>query len=374
MEWDVERLMVSGLKEIRSFMLDCENKEIEHLYYDKDDWKQLMDIIIEWYKIKYPDNKLNMIKEKYKNIDKIILSPKDYDYIDVESLSKYMGFSELMFRIPTKLHPLIECWYTGKMKGHISLNNTINKVDKYFEINEYGDIIKLDSSFDDTILKRNCRIIDEFVEHINDNTYDVNDMKKIIKTHNLNLELRNKYFKLIVYLLIISAEDRITGYIRAIRFIEEFNEYLDGLNLSKNCVAFIAVSDLSIDNKPILGNDILKDIEYILANIKHEDKDKDIDTFGLTFKTLKRLKKTGIKKLSDLKNKEMYDIVSDHGIFNYNIPEKDQIKLRNMFKQVEEYNNKIKEEIAHNIIQEYVTREHFRKKTKKKSLFFKKQK
>jgi len=366
--WDVKILKTLCLDEIRHFRLDCKNKDIEYLYYNENDWKQLMDIIIQWYKIKYPDNKLKLIREKYKNIDRIILEPRDYDYIEVESLSKYMGFTELMFRIPNELHQLIECWYTGKMKGNIYLNNTINKVEKYFEINEYGDIIKLDSSFDDTILKRNAIIIDDFVKYINDNVYDVTEMKKIVKTHNLNLELRNKYFKLIAYLLLTSSEDKIIGYVRAIKFIEEFNEYLDSLNLSKGDIAYIAISDLSIDNEYMLSKDILNDIEYTLSNINPED--KDIDTYGLTFKTLKRLRKMGIKKLSNLKNKEMYDIVSDNGIFNYNISEKDKIKLRNMFKKVEEYNKIIKEELEDNIVLKYGVQENSKKeKQKRKSLF-----
>lgn len=310
------------LEEIDNFKKRCINVGYKHIYFDN--WDIVRAIITNWYTIKYPANKIKILEEKYNDRDKIIFGLKDYKYSTVEQLYNYMGYTELMFRIPENLHPLIECWYTGektngKLEGNIYLRNTNNRVEKHFVIDEYdGYLRELDSSFYGTQIKQNCPYISDFIKIINKETHIISEMTELVETHNLNLELRNLEFELIALTLLDSDKDKIVGYIRAKKFIEEFNEYLYHLNLSTTCIDNIDYGYIDNFNEKVT---------YILKELNKQEDNRPIEKMGLSFKTLKILLKKRIDKIEKLYNKSLYDLNTESGIYNIQIPYRDKKRL-----------------------------------------------
>ncbi len=356
----VDMLLEFELEEIANCLRNVPNDIRINLYCNTDDWNQLKNIIVEWYKIKYPVGKLEMLSNKFKNKDKIIITPQDYDYAEVENLSNYMGYSDLMFRVPSNLHPLVECWYKGNLEGNFYLKDTKNKEEKYFKINEYdGSFIYLNKDFDYTLIMQNCPYIKDFTNIINKQYYDVSEMEKIILGHEINLELRKYFFEYIFYSIIDLSENSLIGNVRALKFMEEFNKYIYGLDLLNS------EDDL---NKRIIDKNMEEEIIFILDKLKNEVEDKSIEDFGLSFKTLKLLKSKKINKISDLNGKSPSNVLDDYGINNYNISRRDKSILLNMWKLAATfYTNKI-EELRENEIEQKNNLVSATKQ-KKKSLF-----
>ena len=84
-----------------------------NVYSNIDYINELIDIIVNWYEFKYPSDKIKM-SEKSIISDKnniLFLVPPKHRLRKIENLSNHMGYTELMFRIPRHLHPIVECWY-----------------------------------------------------------------------------------------------------------------------------------------------------------------------------------------------------------------------------------------------------------------------
>lgn len=297
--------MIERIKMIELFdFIDKNIKQGYNIYSDTKDINTLIDIIVNWYQTKYPKYIIQMSVESY-NKDKSIIVPAEYDIRKTESLSKYMNYYELMLRIPSNLHSIIECWYKSNkdeclgnsFKIYFCPKNSLNEATTGVFINKYDGYLSLSTSILlDKIVKNSCTTIEQLIDKnnyfkkVDYDEIDFNDPKKVIETHNLDLEIRNKIFNLIAIRLLYSSKDKKVGYIRAKLFIKEFNKYIYNLNLQSTEIDQI-VSNMNISE---IADYVMKDI------IKDNSDDIPVDEFGLTFEGLKNLKRKGMNKISNL--------------------------------------------------------------------------
>jgi hypothetical protein len=299
-----------------------------NIYSDISEIKKLIDFIVNWYEIKYPDNIIEMSKEAYISVRKSVLYMimPIHETRRTESLSKYMDYYQLMLRLPESMHRILECWYKGNdHDGNSKFGTSIGLKDSLVEHNipidasvYYGELDITKSILLDKYMKITCSSIDELVDENNlsknvDYTeIDFSDPIKVVKTHNIDLEIRNKILNIIILKLFQTSSSKINGYIRAKQFIDEFNKYIYNLNLSSDIIdSYIKeMFDESFDIQTVENNNdeyIIENIElneviqYVIKDITTDNsKNKPVDEYGLTFKTLRTLKNDNIHNINNL--------------------------------------------------------------------------
>lgn len=220
-------------------------------FTDIEDLQGLIDSIVYWYEMKYPNSELDLSR-----------GISDINFVNIEPLSNVMTLRQLMYRLPHRQLCLIECEYRSsggyctniynekgeivECKSMIGMN-----IDKkwvvpndallhwelpYFPLHaetisgivtdaggleEYigTDNITLDELL--TLLKEKCA-----------DTLDFTKLEQCIYDHNCDMELRRRILQLAALKLLYSYRTNPEyGYERAKRFIAEFNTEM-GLNLS----------------------------------------------------------------------------------------------------------------------------------------------
>lgn len=326
-------------EELLKFINECLDLGY-NIYSNVDDINELVEIIVNWYKIKYPDYKIELSIDSISKSNEKLSAPS---YRNIENLHENMGYIELIYRIPERIHPIIECWYKGEEsegrieKTYIFDNKEKNKDDIYFGFCKYDGFFQImDQVLINNFFKISCANIEQFIDDNNKNNnyigidwdicssnkidYDsinFDNPKKIVKTHDLDLELRNKIFKLISLKLFNSNKDARIGFIRAKLFAEEFNKYLYKLNFNKP--VYVPAETFALCNKII--NDL---------NFKSKTEETKIEENGLTIETLKTLKYYNIKTNTDLLNID-FDRIGD-GVCYY--CERDRRILNNLTKEM----------------------------------------
>ena len=360
----IDVLIQNKLDEIKKLKEEAKLKGYKYIENDDKNWTKISRIITCWYEFKYPKDIIRI--NNYDN-PSIVSRLSEFDVEKVEQLSKYMTYSELMNRIPKELHHLIECWYRDKdgkindyISGNIYTKNTNMKSGMPFTIyNRDGCFEEIDNLFTKYMLFHNSLEIDYMAAVINKDTYDLTEMNNIIDVHNTDLELRRLNLEYIALKLLKhdlkSNNDILIGYIRAKNFIIDFNQGVDCLLLKENIL-------------PTLNYLNLEDYEELINKItKSGDGEFNIDTFGLKFETIQFLKKQGINNLTQLHNKNIYNIKHGDGITNFKIGKRDISILNDMITLADEkYDDHIKNLL--NITNESNV------KVKKKSIFSRKNK
>lgn len=215
-----------------------------HCYISIEELQNLIDSIVNWYEIKYPERELAYYE-----------GTRYLDFQDIKRISQVMDIRQLFFRLPHNQLCLMECGYRAKGWGQtpiyedgkevgskiqifmsISKKNKDNcntfrtlpfflihadyitgEVEKDFEIDEYlnnSESIKLDE------------LLSIFNEKYLDKL-DFTELKECIYDHNADMELRHRILQLTALKLLYSKNtipER--GYERAKRFINEFNKKL----------------------------------------------------------------------------------------------------------------------------------------------------
>lgn len=276
-----------------------------NIYSNIDDINELVDIIVKWYEFKYPEEKLFMIKKRYECEEQKIfmVNYKKYNLSQTENISKNMGYCELMFRIPSRLHSIVECWYKGNginevNPNYININiydpNSINLNSTSISVNKYdGYLHTIDRVLFGNVLSIDPKTIEELFDEyvkIKESEFFIKDIRNTIITHNLDLELRKKIFELIALKLLCSTNDIAIGYVRSKKFIDEFNRYIYDSYVDEREINNI-VNDMNLSDFYKIPNFILKQL----------DKNKKEDELYLSFETLKLLRLRNIYTLSDLK-------------------------------------------------------------------------
>ena len=225
-------------------------KDGYHCFIKTEELQELIDSIVNWYEIKYPERELEYFE-----------GTRHMNFQDIRRISDVMDIRQLLFRLPHNQLCLMECGYRAKGWGQhpiyengkkigwkaqifMSINrkneeesdsllgkapyfllhadHMTGEVSNDYELEEYLDSeenLNLDELF--SIFKE--KYTDEL---------DFTELKESVYDHNCDMELRHRILQLVALKLLYSRNtipER--GYERAKRFINEFNKKL-GLELS----------------------------------------------------------------------------------------------------------------------------------------------
>lgn len=220
-----------------------------HCFIGTEELQELIDNIVNWYEIKYPERELEYF-EGYWHMD----------FQDIRRISDVMDMRQLLYRLPHNQLCLMECGYRAKYWGkHPIFENdkevgwrtlismSINRKNEeesnswlgkapYFSLHAEhmtGEVLSYELkkylnleesiSLDELLSILNEKYIDEL---------DFTELKESVYDHNCDMELRHRILQLVALKLLYSRNtipER--GYERAKRFINEFNKEL-GLTLS----------------------------------------------------------------------------------------------------------------------------------------------
>lgn len=246
---DTKKYDISKNKELLTWLKKAIKKGY-HSFIDVEYIQELIDNIVYWYEMKYPERELELSEGTiYRNFE------------DIENLSKVMDLKQLMYRLPHKQLCLMECNYRSK-GGSIRYvyNDKGEKVGQkkilYIRIDRKGieynpfscsklpdfllhadpDSGKVDVDYN---LKDYFSVdditLDELLVLFKEKYTDelgFTELEECIYDHNCDVELRRIVLQLVALKLLYSNRtipER--GYKRATRFINEFNKKM-GLNLT----------------------------------------------------------------------------------------------------------------------------------------------
>jgi len=214
-----------------------------HSYVDLDDMQSLIDRVVNWYEIKYPERELES------NNGVIHMN-----FEDIDRISQYMDIRQFMYRLPHKELCLIESDYRstgGGLKTIYDENGNVTGFksvlfmslkNKEFDPSNYDSLWELfitadtktgkieptyhfkDLVSEDEIgLKELLGILKEKLKEI-----DTTKLEECLYDHSCDMNLRNRLLQLAALKMVYSPNtipER--GYERAKRFISEFNKKLD---------------------------------------------------------------------------------------------------------------------------------------------------
>lgn len=280
-----------------------------HCFIKIEELQELIDNIVNWYEIKYPEKEL----EYFEGI-------RDMYFQDIRRISDVMDIRQLLFRLPHNQLCLMKCGYRAKGWGQypiyengkeidlkVQIFMKINKKNKeecnpwhgettYFLLHaDYmtGEVLK-DYNLEDYIDNEENISLDELLSVFNEkysNELDFIELKESVYDHNCDMELRHRILQLVALKLLYSKNtipER--GYERAKRFINEFNKKLN-LTLSTEEIDEVFNRDYTNGEK---WESVLK--TYI-------DKNGEEYSYWTIEDVAKKEQPRGIKRLTKIINK-----------------------------------------------------------------------
>lgn len=227
--------------------LNAKIKEGYNFNFTIEELQELIDYIVNWYEIKYPEKELAY----YNGI-------KNSKFSDIKSLSKAMNIDQLLYRLTSNQLKLLESGYQANGSYQIpienkekttykiqtivlitrkNLTNYSNDLSYFFLKIDYltGRVLDIDE-LDEYISPKNLNLEQLYLILKNkfNQEFDLSNIENCIKNHEFTIELRDKILQLTAIKLLYSKNTiPLYGYIRAKRFIGEFNKKLN-LTLSSN--------------------------------------------------------------------------------------------------------------------------------------------
>jgi len=210
----------------------------------------LIEFLVVWFELKYP-------KREFDYYDGI----RHMNIAEVDKLSKFMTWDQLMFRLSNEEWHFIKGCYRSNFGGNEPI------YDKNGVVVDYRSVVSMKikpKSKEDVFLKRGMKgllpeflvsadvytgklvrcydIEDIFLEDLleicrvtKEGNLDFSELEKCVLDHQVDLELRRKILELVaLYLLYSPNTIPERGYTRAVRFILECNKHIEGLDLSQN--------------------------------------------------------------------------------------------------------------------------------------------
>lgn len=238
-----------------------------HCFMKTEELQELIDSVVNWYEIKYPERELEYFE-----------GTRHLGFQDIRRISDVMDIRQLLFRLPHNQLCLMECGYRAKGWGQypiyengkeidlkVQIFMKINKKNKeecnpwydettYFllhadymtgEVSNYYEL-------EDYIDNEENISLDELLSVFNEkysNELDFTELTESVYDHNCDMELRDRILQLVALKLLYSRNtipER--GYERAKRFINEFNKKLD-LTLSTEQIDEIISRDYTNGEK-----------------------------------------------------------------------------------------------------------------------------
>lgn len=247
---DPKKYDISKNKELLTWLKEA-IKNGYHSFIDLKNLQELINNIVYWYEMKYPERELELSEG-------II----HCDFENIENLSKMMDLKQLMYRLPHKQLCLIECNYRSYGGGIRNIYNEKGKIigqkatlfmriDRKEVENKPSSMctklpnflliadtdsgkVDIDHNLKDYV-NTDSITLDEllilFKEKFSDEL-EFTKLEECIYDHNCDVELRRRILQLVALKLLYSNRtipER--GYERAIRFINEFNKKMS-LNLT----------------------------------------------------------------------------------------------------------------------------------------------
>ena len=221
-----------------------------HCFMKTEELQELIDSVVNWYEIKYPERELEYFE-----------GTRHLGFQGIRRISDVMDIRQLLFRLPHNQLCLMECGYRAKGWGQhpiyengkeidlkVQIFMKINKKNKeecnpwyggttYFLLQaDYmtGEVLNY-YELEDYIDNEENISLDELLSVFNEkysNELDFTELTESVYDHNCDMELRDRILQLVALKLLYSRNtipER--GYERAKRFINEFNKKL-GLALS----------------------------------------------------------------------------------------------------------------------------------------------
>ena len=228
-EQDNKKYEIEKNKDFLNWYKDIISKGY-HPFMKTNELQQLIDNIVNWYELKYPEKEL----EYFEGISHT-------KFKDIKSISNVMTLRQLLFRLSNKQNFLMECGYRAKggkqypyICIHISKKN-INKND-FNEIPYYiieancinGKVLNA-YELDEYLNSKKNFDLNKLLSRLNkySDKLDLTELKESIFDYKCDNELRNKVLQLAALKLLYSKNTIPNRrYERAKRFINEFNKNL----------------------------------------------------------------------------------------------------------------------------------------------------
>lgn len=254
------------LKENKKFLIMFNHliDEGYSLFIGIDEMQDLIDRLFTWYEIKYPEREFDFYDGKLTS-----------DFVTKKELSDLMNINQLFFRLSDNQIKLLEGNYrTISMKEYpiyeegkkIGVSKKVyfkinrNENDIYY--NKHKDFIisadavsgKVDTDYEtDKYITGNVTIDDlyrKFKEEYTDRL-EFEVLEKAVNNKYIDNYLRDSILELVALKLIYSKKTTPErGYVRAKRFIDEFNSRL-GLNLTYEEIDRVMKKDYSEDKSKV---------------------------------------------------------------------------------------------------------------------------
>ena len=252
------------LKENKNFLMWYRDitKDEYISYMDIDELQEFIDKIVTWYEIKYPERELETIE-----------GTRYSSFANLKSLSKEMTCEQLIFRLTNKENGLLRgayrtgcggLYYNKTLKKYmpellISFNRIDNEEEhQLFYQNEYnvffdgytGKLINFYGAMPYELTLEDDMTIESLYEKLKKiNKFNLKGIRKCLNLHQDDLELRNMILQYVALKLLYSRNTIPEyGYIRAKKFIEEFNKELN-LELSTLDIDKLINKDYSLSKK-----------------------------------------------------------------------------------------------------------------------------
>lgn len=199
--------------------------------YRIEELQEIIDTIVTWYEIKYPERELDK-------------GTRYYEFENIESIKDYMNFKQLMYRMQSKAIDLIYNRYRSNLWSEypymeISFEIKDKIIDAIIRSDfRTGDIVSYDLL--DLGLKEEEITLEQLLIKLEkENRKDINytNLKRVVNNHKCDNKLRKEILKL-ASLKLLYSKNTIPekGYERAKNFITEFNAELPDLNLTMDYI------------------------------------------------------------------------------------------------------------------------------------------
>lgn len=288
-------------------------KDGYHCFIKIEELQELINNIVTWYEIKYPERELEYFE-----------GTKSMNFQDIKKISDVMDIRQLLFRLPHNQLCLIECGYRAKgwgqhpiyengkevgikaqifmridRKNEEECNPLWGKIPYFLLLADHmtGEVSK-DYNLEEYVDSKENISLDELLEILSEkyvDELDFTELKQSVYDHDCDIELRHRILQLTALKLLYSRNtipER--GYERAKRFINEFNKKL---NLTLSIEEIDETISRDYTNEEI-GEDVLKTYVdekgeehsyWTVENVAKKDQSKE-ESKGIV-KILERLKK-----------------------------------------------------------------------------------
>lgn len=238
---DLKKYQISDNKEFLILLRNMVTEGYDNIY-KLEELQGIIDNIVTWYELKYPERALDK-------------GTRSYEFENIESIKDYMSVNQLMYRMPNKAIDLIYNRYRSNLWSqypHMGISFEIkDKIIDAIVRSDFrtGYVVPYDL-LDLDLKEENITLEELLIKLENRKDIDYSNLKKVINNHKCDNKLRKEILKLVALKLIYSKNTiPEKGYERAKNFITEFNTEIANLNLTMDYIDEIMNRDYNINEQ-----------------------------------------------------------------------------------------------------------------------------